>query len=99
MTLKDYDELKHEEIPLMEKRSLLRIFCDYMYLKHPLISPFVFFGISFPFHLRITKLFLTIHLNLLLNALLFFETMIKERNDTKIEKYLNVSIILILTIN
>jgi len=72
-----------DQVIKYEKRGFLKILWHYIYLKHELVSTFIFPSILIPFHIRITSFFLIINLKWCLNAMLFTDDLIQLRNLEK----------------
>jgi hypothetical protein len=72
--------MNNDEIIKYDKRSFFKIFLAMLFIRHDLSYSFAYPTISVPFHLRISYLTLNISISFCLNAILFSDKLIEDRN-------------------
>jgi hypothetical protein len=72
--------MNNDQIIKFDKRGFLKIYLSMLFIRHDLSYSFAYPTISVPFHLRISYLFLSISINFCINAILFSDTLIENRN-------------------
>ena len=72
--------MKFDEIVKFDKRHFLKILWHYVFVRFSPISSFFYPSISNPIHLRISQFFLLMSLNWFINAVLFSDELIRQRN-------------------
>lgn len=80
ITFLDYNQMSNDQIIEQDNRSPWRIYKDIFYIRHDLSYSFVYPNIFDPFHIRISYLFLTISITFCINAILFSDEQIENRN-------------------
>ena len=90
ITLKDYNSFTADQIVQYDKRKFIQIFWHFFLLRHSFVNAFIYCSILDPFHIRISKFFMNINLNFILNALLYSDNMIESRNLQSDTIYINV---------
>ncbi len=76
----DYDSMKFNSISSQDKRSFLRILSNYILLRFDIIYTFFYPTILIPFHIKISLFFFDLNLSFCLNAILFSDEYITQRN-------------------
>jgi len=84
-----------EKVLELENRSFLRIFYDYLLIKHIWFHTFIFSSISHPFHIRISLFFFGLSNSFCVNAIFFSDDYINLRNTEKSTVLINVKYITI----
>jgi hypothetical protein len=76
----------------LDKRSIFRIFYNYLLLKYIWFYTFIYGSISHPFYLRISLFFFFISNTFCINAILFTDDIIDIRNVEKNKILVNVTL-------
>jgi len=72
--------MNNDQIIQYDKRHPMRIYKDLLFIRHDLSYSFAYPSIFTPFHVRISYLCLNISLTFFINAILFSDELIENRN-------------------
>jgi len=72
--------MKFDDFLSNDKRSFLKILSGYLFLRFDLIFTFFYPSIFIPFHIKISLFFFDLNLSFCLNALLFTDGYIMQKN-------------------
>jgi len=90
--------MESEHVIKFDKRPLLKILYHYILLRHTFVLTFLFSSIFIPFHVRISKFFLLLNLNWCINAILYTDDLIEQRNIESNKIFINVKLFIKFTL-
>ncbi len=91
LTLKDYNNIPVEELPLLDKRGFFKFYWDTILTRHDFLRAFIHKTVLKAFYIRIILFFLEISVAFALNAIFYSDSYISEKNkvvlSTKMVSY------------